>query len=194
MSPSPSRLWSRAIGRASASVPSQMRDQARLRPLEPLLDDHGAPIRVAASIAASTSPGDDATVTPLPPARPSALTTTPRPTDRAPGRTTGHSPLCRCRGRRAPSGRRPRRRPHGRTPCSTSMRAAAGRRPEDRDPRRRERVGDAGRERRLRPDDDELGGHGPASATTAAPDQRVDLAQVAHTRLAGDGRRCRARR
>ena len=48
-------------------------------------------------------------------------------------------------------------------------------RPEDRDPGRGERVGDAGRQRRLRPDDDELDRVAPRERDDGGPVERIDV-------------------
>ena len=90
--------------------------------------------------------------------------------------------------------RRPPRRPRGRTPCSISIRAAAADRPEDRDPGVDERVGHPGRQRRLGPDDDELGGLAPGERDHGGPVERIDVGSAAHPRLACDRVAPRARR
>ena len=90
-SPSRRRLWSRARGRATASRPSHQGDQARFGTGQALLDHDRLGTRArlpvgpganslgerkSSSIARSASASESHTVTPLPAARPSALTTT----------------------------------------------------------------------------------------------------------------------
>ena len=160
-SPSQSRLWSRAGGSARASRPSQSAIRLASRPVEPLLDHDPGPVRSAEprrSIAASASSSvvadghalagreavglDDDRAVPGVRAR-----------ARTPGPSIG-SPALDARDRAIG------------TPAAAaiswqnallvSIRAAAAVGPKTAMPGRVERVGHAGRQRRLRPDDDEL--------------------------------------
>ena len=73
MSPSPMRLWSWASGRATAVVPSHRAISEHSGPLIRCSRTNGP---VVARIAAIVSSSVSGTVTPLPAARPSSLTTT----------------------------------------------------------------------------------------------------------------------
>ena len=80
ISPSPTRLWSRAAPRNTASVPSHSANRLHSSPGQALLDHHRAPARRSRAMqtratAASASSTVSATTTPLPAASPSALTT-----------------------------------------------------------------------------------------------------------------------
>ena len=80
LSPSPSRLWSRAAGSAIASLAVAQGDDARLGAVQPFLDDDaraGASRRTARRARRRRPRRASQTVTPLPAARPSSLTTTP---------------------------------------------------------------------------------------------------------------------
>ena len=157
VSPSPRRLWSRASGRARAALAVAQGDEARLRAVQPLLDDHDA-ARVRRASRRSPARRDSRsshTVTPLPAASPSALTTTPRPSSAS---VAAKASAARIVGERLGAGHPDARR--GRDLVAERLAALDPRgrlaRPEDRDARRAERIGHAGRERRLGPDDHEL--------------------------------------
>ncbi len=77
VSPSPSRLWSWAIGSATARVPSHSASSEHSGPVSRSSRRNG-PTEAAASIAVRVAAGPSGTVTPLPPARPSSFTTTGR--------------------------------------------------------------------------------------------------------------------
>ncbi len=74
VSPSPTRLWSRAVPRNTASVPSHSANRLTSSPSRHSSITTG-PAAIRRSIAASASASVCATTTPLPAARPSALTT-----------------------------------------------------------------------------------------------------------------------
>ncbi len=81
VSPSPMRLWSWAMGSATACVPSHSARSEHSGP-EMRSSSTNDPAEAASMIAASVSPSESGTVTPLPAARPSSFTTTGRPSSR----------------------------------------------------------------------------------------------------------------
>ena len=67
-----------------------------------------------------------------------------------------------------------------------SIRAAAARRPEDRDPGLDQRIGDPGGQRRLGADDDQLDGLAPRERDDRRRIERIDARHASDTRLASD--------
>ena len=181
----PSRLWSRESGSARASRPSHRAIRLASRPWSRSSTTTRSPgASRALAIAASASARSSQTVTPLPAARPSALTTTPAPSgvERPRERQRRLHVLERVRARHADAGRGGdlvAERLAALDPCG------GGRRTEDRDPGGDERIGDPGRERRLRSDDDELGRLAPSERDHGGPVERIDVG-AAHPRLACD--------
>ena len=170
VSPSPRRLWSRAAGSSRIALAVAQREDARLAALEPLLDDDPA-ARLAKALIdqavpdrCSASAMSPHTVTPLPPARPSALTTT------RPARARAKSSAAAASVER----RRPRWPSHARRSHTSraedllpSRRAAAALGPKTGDAGRAQTIGEAGHERVLRPDHDQVDRLAPARPTMA---------------------------
>ncbi len=189
-SPSHRRLWSRAAGRAAARVPSQTAmtlasrpsrrssmtragasgrapGEERRREVERLLGRVGDDHALARGEAVGLEDGEPAVGVEL--------------ADERQGRV-GLAARERARPRHPDAGRRGdlvaerlRRLERGRGPVG----------PEDRDPRGAQRVGDPDRERRLRPDDDELRRHGARERDDRGRVERVD-GHGADACLAGD--------
>ena len=174
-SPSHSRLWSRAAGSATARASVADRDDARLAAAR------AAPRRRSARRRARAERLDRrrrlrrrcaATTTPLPAARPSALTTTPPP-------RSASSRAYAAASAGSSNDRRAGHRDAGRLGDLVAERLrrldprGCRRRAERRDAGRLERVGDAGRERRLRPDDDELDRSAAGRASTIGGRRRA---------------------
>ena len=81
VSPSPIRLWSWAIGNATAVVPSQSTIRVHSGPCM-RSSSRNDPVAAADSIARSVAASPSGTATPLPPANPSSFTTTGTPSSR----------------------------------------------------------------------------------------------------------------
>ena len=179
VSPSHSRLWSRAAGKAIARDPSQIAMTLASYPwsrssMTRAGASAGRPARNegTSSIACSA---DSVTMTPLPPARPSALRTASAPPASSSSTKACASAACPPRERPGPCGPDPglRRdlvaeRLRGLEPGRLPIRA------EDRDARLPEGIGDAGRQRRLRSDHHELRGVLPRQGDDRARIQRID--------------------
>ena len=173
-SPSHRRLWSRAAGRATARVPSQIAITLASRPsrrssMTRAGPSPGRPARKAgrSPIACATS---SVTITPLPAASPSALRTAPR----AGGGQLAHEGLRggRLAGPERAGAGRPDARGLGDLVAERLRRLEPGRLPvraEDRDPGRPQRIGDARRRAAppARPRPAPTRGPAPASTTAA---------------------------
>ena len=175
-SPSHSRLWSRAAGSATARDPVADRDDAGLAALEPLLDDQrrarrpGGPRGTTARARSPARPTRSRS-RPCPPASPSALSTArapPASSSRTKAIAASSSPAAERPRPGRPDARR-RRRPRGRTPSTSRAWPPSRSGPKTAMPGVPQRVGDAGRQRRLGPDDHQLRGVlARERATTAA--------------------------
>ncbi len=185
-SPSASRLWSRDSGQRQRLAAVAQRDQAGLAAVEPLLDHDPGARRVQHAGDRRLGLGQVvADRHALPGRQPVVLDDDPCAVRvERPGE--GHRRigiLERCASRHADAGR-------GRDLVAERLAAldprGGGGRAEDRDPRGDERIGHAGRQRRLRPDDDQLDRLSPCERDHRGPVERVDVG-AAHPRLAGDG-------
>ena len=194
----PRRRRAVACGRGPAAArppsrPSQSAMRLASRPIEPLLDDDPVAVRGSArraprssAIARSASVervahrhalagrqpvglDHDAAARP-PPAR--RRTRSPRPRRaNAPARAIGTPAAAATSWQNA---------------LLDSIRAAAAVGPKTAIPASIERVGDAGRQRRLGPDDDQLGGLAPGDRDDRRRVERIDARHAADTRLARD--------
>ena len=157
VSPSPTRLKSCAGASGTTVAAVGDAEQRHLGPVEVLLDDDAAARPVEAPRARGPAPAlsSSVTTTPLPAASPSSLTTYGGPKARE-RRPRPRQRVVQTRARAVG------------TPAAAitslakallpSSRAARGRRPEAGDPAGPDGVRDPGHERRLGPDDDEVGG------------------------------------
>ena len=179
-SPSPRRLWSRASGSARAVAAVAQGDEARLAAASRSSTTTRAPgVGARPSIAAlglgevvadghalaggqPVGLDDDAAARPRP-----ARGRTP-----APARTSVNAPP---RAIRTPAAAAT----SWQNALLLSIRAAAAVGPEDRDAGRGQRVGDAGRQRRLGPDDHELDGLAPGERDDRVGVERIDVARSA---------------
>ena len=178
-SPSRRRLWSRAAGSASAvvasqmamtlaSCPSRLARRPRAGRPSPKAPSTSAPRMAASARSASVAQ----TSTPLPAASPSALTTTGPPSLSA-RRTAATASV---NAPRRPSGRRPRRRDLAAERLAGLEPRRRGARARTRRCRRHGVVGQPGDQRRLRPDDDQVGLGSPAAdAMTASESAGHDV-------------------
>ena len=178
-SPSSRRLWSRALPMIAQSAPSQIAKTESSGPSSRSWRTSRSPARPSSrrrpmrSIAAMASAAVSQTTTPLPRARPSALTTS-RPA------VIAHDCDRVVRGRRSGEGPRPRVRHAGdredvRGPGLARLDPrGGGRRAERRDPGRLERVHDPEGERVVRSDDDEVGPLGRAPGRDGGDVGRLD--------------------
>ena len=175
VSPSPTRLWSCAVPKGRAVVPSERQKKLASSPVRHSSITTSAPARPMrpakqASTAATASSRVAATVTPLPAASPSALTTIGAPCG-------GHRPCAAARVAEMPvGGGRDAR--FGAQRLGVALRAFQSRRfrarTEGGDARAAEIVGEPGDQRRLRPDDDEVDRLAPAEGDDRAVIGRIE--------------------
>ena len=97
VSPSPIRLWSWAIGSGRATVPSHSAIRLHSGPNRRSSTTIG-PAAASAVIAATVSSSSAGTMTPLPAARPSCLTTTGAPSAFHHAKASSAEVVARCRG------------------------------------------------------------------------------------------------